>query len=32
MKKSIAAEIEIVKHNFATAWQMLNANHNYTGS
>jgi len=31
-EKSIAAQIEIVKHYFTTAWQMLNDNHNNTGS
>jgi len=31
-EKSIAAQIEIVKHYFTTAWQMLNDSHNNTGS
>jgi len=31
-ENSIAAEIEIVKHYFTTAWQMLNESHNNTGS
>jgi len=31
-EKSIAAQIEIVKYYFPTAWQMLNDNHNNTGS
>ena len=31
-EKSIAAQIEIVKHYFTTAWQMLNDNHKNTGS
>jgi len=31
-EKSIAAQSEIVKHCFATAWQMLNDNHNNTVS
>jgi len=31
-EKPIAAQIEIVKHHFITAWQMLNDNHNNTGS
>jgi len=31
-EKSIAAQVEIVKHYFTTAWQMLNGNHNNTGS
>ena len=31
-EKSIAAQIEIVKLYFTTAWQMLNDNHNNTGS
>jgi len=31
-EKSIAAQIEIVKHYFTTAWEMLNDSHNKTGS
>ena len=31
-EKSIAAQIEKVKHQFTTAWLMLDDNHNNTGS